>query len=92
MLLPAPVRPTSVTCSPCFTVMEKSFKNVPFPIAEGDVRKFHIAPGGLPVRAGGIVRSGWSRKASMRLTPAMADWMVWISMPRLSMGAKMREM
>ena len=24
VLLPAPVRPTSVTCSPCFTVMEKS--------------------------------------------------------------------
>ena len=28
----------------------------------------------------------------MRFTPAMADWMVWISVPRLSMGAKMREM
>jgi len=28
----------------------------------------------------------------MRFTPAIADWMVWISMPRLSMGSKMREM
>ena len=26
VLFPAPVRPASVTCSPCLTVMEKSFK------------------------------------------------------------------
>ena len=28
VLFPAPVRPTSVTCSPCFTVMEKSVKTL----------------------------------------------------------------
>ena len=32
--------------------------------------------------------SGWARKSLIRRTPATADWMVWISMPRLSNGEK----
>ena len=91
MLFPAPVRPTSVTCSPSFTVMEKSESTgfSPYPKVTWDSTTL---PRGGVFCFGGMVRSGWERKASIRFMPAMADWMVWISMPRLSMGVKMREM
>ena len=55
------------------------FPTIDVPLVAVTVTQSGAAPAG-------ILRSGSAKKASMRLTPATADWMFWISMPMLSMG------
>lgn len=48
-----------------------------FPIAKGHMRQDHVPRGVSPAADTlGVSRSGCARNASMRFTPAMADWMV----------------
>ena len=72
MLLPAPVLPTSVTCSPSFTRMEKPCNTgfSPYPKVTSENT---MSPRAAASRFFGTARSSRARKVSMRFTPAMAD-------------------